>query len=236
MTEIIFRSDMGVTLVNVAASDESVIRAARVSTGLDMQEILHKERSDGLIRYLMKNRHGTPFEHNMFTFRVECPIAIAREMQRHRIGISFNEESGRYKELDPVFWIPCDERALVQEGKPGHYEMKPGTPEQLSAARQDLRFAATRAYAEYEIMLEDGIAREVARMCLPVNTYTALYMTCNARSLMNFLSLRVDSADAMFPSKPQYEIQQVAREMEEHFRKSMPVTHQAFIEAGRVAP
>jgi thymidylate synthase (FAD) len=183
----------------------------------------------------MKNRHGTPFEHNAFTFRIECPIFVAREFMRHRIA-SYNEESARYKQLDAVFWIPAPARPLIQEGKPGHYIMKPGTMEQYENAISSLSRAARACYAEYEFMLSVGIAREVARAALTVGIYTSFYVTMNARGLMNFLSLRVDDPDAAFPSKPQYEIESAALQMENDFYKKMPMTYRAFVDNGRVCP
>jgi thymidylate synthase (FAD) len=183
----------------------------------------------------MRSKHGTPFEHNAFTFRIECPIFVAREFMRHRIA-SFNEESARYKKLDAVFWVPAPARPLVQEGKPGHYIMKPGTGEQYTRMVGRLERVAMYCYQEYEASLADGITREVARACLTVGIFTSFYVTMNARGLMNFLSLRVDEPDAAYPSKPQYEIEEAARQMEAEFQKKMPVTYAAFQESGRVAP
>lgn len=229
-----FRDDMTVELVEYSAADHNVVRAARVSTGMDSLD-LGWERNNGLIKYLMKNKHGTPFEHNMFMFRIECPIFVAREFMRHRIA-SYNEESGRYKKLDGVFWVPAPSRPLVQEGKPGAYVMKPGTKYQYDFAVDSLQQAADFCYARYEEMLAAGITREVARACLPVAIYTSFYVTMNARGLMNFLSLRIHDEDAMFPSMPQYEIARTAEQMEEHFCKIMPLTYHAYIDAGRVCP
>jgi thymidylate synthase (FAD) len=237
VTDITFRDDMGVTVINSTAADQMVVKAARISTTRDWEtSVADSVRDDGLIKYLMKNRHGTPFEHNAFTFRIECPIFVAREFMRHRIGWSYNEESGRYKELEPVFWTPAPSRPLVQEGKPGHYTMKPGTLEQWKTAVGEQRTVAHQAYASYKRQLEDGVAREVARAVLGTGIYTSFYATCNARSLMHFLSLRVDDPDSAYPSKPQYEIQEVAEQMEAHFQRAMPATWRAFIEAWRVAP
>lgn len=234
MTEIRFRDDMTVELVDHMATDWSVVQAARVSTGLDQKELDHL-KTVGLINYLMKNRHGTPFEHNAFKFRIECPIFVAREFMRHRIA-SYNEESGRYKKLDGVFWVPAASRPLVQEGKPGHYVMKPGTMEQYNIAKYHLSMAARQCYEHYEAMLDAGITREVARGALTVAIYTSFYVTMNARGLMNFLSLRVHDEDAMFPSMPQYEIARTAEQMEEHFYHKMPVTYRTYLENGRVCP
>ena len=127
-----FRSDVTVELVRSAAQDADVLFAARVSTqgeqSLDDVDG-DAERSQGLINYLMRDRHGSPFEHNSMTFYVQAPIFVFREFMRHRIA-SYNEESGRYRELRPVFYVPGPERKLVQEGKPGAYEFVDGTPEQ----------------------------------------------------------------------------------------------------------
>lgn len=235
MTDVEFRSYMTVELIEFNANDQMVTRAARVSTQLDNID-LGEERTAGLIKYLMKNRHGTPFEHNFFQFRIECPIAISREFMRHRVGWSYNEESGRYSELKPVFWVPDIERNLVQTGKPGHYEMSPGNPGQRVIAQACIKETAKRAYGDYQYMLGWGIAREVARMCLPLSIYTSFYATCNARSLMNFLSLRTYDDRAMFPSKPQQEIQDVATQMEAYLADLMPETYRAYLDAGRVAP
>lgn len=234
MTEATFRSDSSVELIDHMGSDERVVHAARISTGND-RVALSPLTTVGLISYLMKNRHGTPFEHTAFTFRVECPIFVAREFMRHRIA-SYNEESARYKQLEAVFWVPTSSRPLVQEGKPGHYVMKPGTVDQYVMAKASLESVATFCYREYEKLLALGIAREVARAALPVGIYTSFYVTMNARGLMNFLSLRVDDPDAWFPSKPQYEIESAALQMEEIFREKMPVTCNAFKDNGRVAP
>lgn len=234
MSAITFRSDSSVELIDFMGSDAQVVHAARISTSGTRLEPAHKT-TEGLIKYLMANRHGTPFEHNAFTFRIECPIFVAREFMRHRIA-SYNEESARYKELDAVFWVPSSERGLVQTGKPGHYAIETGTPEQFMVAQQDLRYAARICYEAYKNLLEQGIAREVARACLPVGIYTSFYVTMNARGLMNFLSLRVEDEHATFPSKPQYEIDEAARQMEDIFAKRMPVTARMFALLGRVAP
>ena len=117
-----FRSDVTVELVKHTASDADVLFAARVSTlGEQSLDELQKdpERSKGLINYLMRDRHGSPFEHNSMTFFVSAPIFVFREFMRHRVGWSYNEESGRYRELQPVFYVPDADRKLVQEGRPG---------------------------------------------------------------------------------------------------------------------
>lgn len=235
----VFRNDVDVELVRSAAQDSDVIWAARVSTaGEKSLEAVNTdaERSAGLIKYLMRDRHGTPFEHNSMTFFITAPIFVFREFMRHRVGWSYNEESGRYRRLAPVFYEPDTSRPLVQVGKPGHYTFVEGTAEQFDLVSSATRRACSTAYDAYAEMLEAGVAREVARGVLPVATYSSMYATCNARSLMSFLSLRVHSDDAKFPSFPQREIEMVAEQMEAEFAKLMPITYQAFVDSGRVAP
>jgi thymidylate synthase (FAD) len=231
MTSITYRSDMTVSLINSMASDEAVVMAARVSTGT----MPNMEKDAGLINYLMRDRHGSPFEHNAFTFFVEAPIFVFREFMRHRIA-SYNEESGRYKELSPVFYVPGDNRKLVQVGKPGAYTFEDGDYTQIKSTQALTKLASERSYELYKKMLDDGIAREVARGVLPVNTYSSMYVTMNARSLMNFLSLRTMREGTHFPSFPQREIEMVAEKMEEFFAEKMPITYATFNKNGRVAP
>jgi thymidylate synthase (FAD) len=220
--EISFRTDVTVELVKHAASDSDVIWAARVSTkGEQSLDDINKdpERSAGLINFLMRDRHGTLF----------------REFMRHRT-FSYNEESGRYRRLRPVFYLPGPDRKLVQEGKPGAYEFTDGTEDQHKIATEAIRASCENAYANYLAMLDAGIAREVARTVLPVGTYSSMYATCNARALMNFLSLRTRRPDSAFPSFPQREIEMVAEQMEAQWAAIMPLTHAAFEKNGRVSP
>jgi thymidylate synthase (FAD) len=178
---------------------------------------------------------NSPFEHNSMTFYVQAPIFVFREMMRHRIA-SYNEESGRYRELRPVFYVPGPERKLVQEGKPGHYVFVDGTEEQYKITVEATQRSCEQAYEAYQEMLAAGIAREVARGVLPVATYSSMYVTVNARSLMNFLSLRTKREDSRFPSFPQREIEMVAEKMEAEWARLMPLVHEAFEANGRVAP
>jgi len=233
-----FRSDVTVELVRSSAHDSDVLFAARVSTKGEqsLEDVTaDAERSKGLINYLMRARHGTPYEHNSMTFYIHAPIFVFREHMRHRIA-SYNEESGRYRELRPVFYVPGPDRKLVQEGKPGHYTFVQGTAEQHALVDAETRRVCTDAYAAYRRMLEAGVAREVARIVLPLTIYSSMYVTFNARSLMNFLSLRTKRDDAQFPSFPQREIEMVAEQMEAHWARLMPLTHAAFEANGRVAP
>ncbi len=238
MSEAIFRSDMSVDLVKHSASDADVIWAARVSTaGEQSLDEIDKDpsRSAGLINYLARERHGSPFEHTSMTFFISAPIFVFREFMRHRIA-SYNEESGRYRELQPVFYVPAPERKLIQIGKTGAYEFIDGTQEQYKITVAAMKESYVFAYEKYKVMLEAGVAREVARAVLPVGLYSSMYVTMNARALMNFLSLRTSREGSHFPSYPQREIEMVAEKMEEIFAQLMPITYGAFDKSGRISP
>jgi flavin-dependent thymidylate synthase len=387
---------MTVELVKHSAADSDVLWAARVSTAGEqsLAEISKDpERSKGLINYLMRDRHGSPFEHNSMTFFISAPLFVFREFHRHRVGWclagrtevtlhddtgglrriaiadlyrrwhpegggrrpssgpahgdqvrcydeetltarrarvldvlesgvkpllrlttaggrtlrcsadhavftpdgwrkagelaagdavlagcepavavpdrvtavagdgeemtydlsvegpwhnfladgivvhnSYNEESGRYRELEPVFYVPGEDRKLVQQGRPGKYEFVAGTEKQHRVVTETMQESYERSYQAYQLMLEAGVAREVARATLPVGLYSSMYATCNARSLMHFLGLRTQHELATVPSFPQREIEMVGERMERHWATLMPLTHAAFNTNGRVAP
>ena len=238
MHEMIYRSDMTVELVKSSASDADVIWAARVSTAGEqsLEEVGEDPaRSAGLINYLARERHGSPFEHTSMTFFVSAPIFVFREFMRHRIA-SYNEESGRYRELKPVFYVPDRNRKLIQVGKTGAYTFEDGTEEQFTISVDAMKQSYEVAYQSYQKMLEAGVAREVARIVLPLNIYSSMYVTMNARALMNFLSLRTKREGTHFPSFPQREIEMCAEKMEDQWAKLMPYTYDAFNASGRVAP
>lgn len=228
---------MTAELVKNSASDLDAVRSARVSTvGEAASDEVSDVRARGLINFLLRDRHGSPFEHNSMTFLVCAPLFVAREFMRHRAGWSYNEESGRYRELQPVFYVPDERRALVQVGKPGAYRFEEGTERQRLLTEESMKQVYGYAYEAYAEMLAEGVAREVARMVLPTGIYTSFYATCNARSLMHFLSLRTRRAHAKVPSFPQREIEMVAEKMEIAWAELMPLTWEAFNANGRVAP
>lgn len=232
MTEIEMSSDITVKLVRAMASDDMVVQAAQVSAkGENNPETVPAR----LINALMRDGHGSPFEHNAFTFFAEAPIFVFREWHRHRIS-SINEMSGRYTKLLPRFYWPEGDRKLINSGSSMQPEFVPGSLEESNEVRTLLRMNSIASWVRYESLLADGIAKEVARMVLPVNIYSQMYWTVNARSLMNFLSLRVDSPDSLRRSRPQWEIQMAAEAMEAVFAEHMPATYEAFIKNGRVAP
>lgn len=216
-----------VSLIEFSGGDESVVRAARVSNGI-IDEEYPPERNVKLIQYLMNHRHGTPFEHNMFTFYIKCPIFIAREWQRHRIG-SYNEISGRYVEFKPEFYLPKEWRVPATSNKQGSKIPEDKSIDWHTMRTFDAAIAYEKAYTAYDGMLKMGVAKEMARMVLPVSLYTQFYWTVNARSLMNFLNLRT-AQDA------QYEIRQYAMIIETIFKEEMPVTWEAWNKNNRQAP
>lgn len=240
--DVITTDKITVNLVQSMGGDYMVAAAARVSTsGEAARELAKPEKTDeigGLINYLMKHRHGTPFEHASMTFFVHAPIFVWREWHRHRIGFSYNEESARYKQLDPVFWLPSIDRKIVPDE--GHTSARPkfkqGTGEQYLPLCDALRDSYRVSYSTYANLIDKGYAKEVARACLPVAIYSSCWVTCNPRSLMAFLSLRTHDPRAQFISYPQAEIEMAARAAEEIFAKGWPVTYAAFLKNGRVGP
>jgi thymidylate synthase (FAD) len=214
-----------VALDGALATDLAVVNGARVSFNQASQEL--EERDAGLIRFLMRNRHGSPFEHGYFRFLIKAPLFVVREHHRHRAGHSYNEWSGRYSKMEPEFYVPDNVRTQV--GRPGAYSFEPVDPETRVAARAEIERNAIRAFQAYERLIERGVAKEIARSVLPLSTYTKYYWSCNPRSLMHFCSLR-NHDDA------QFEIRQYAAAAESFLERLMPITHAAFLDAGRVAP
>jgi thymidylate synthase (FAD) len=215
-----------VRLDDAMASDLSVVNAARVSFARRKDEM--DEADEGLIRFLMRDRHGTPFEHNAFRFHIRAPIFVAREWMRHRVG-SFNEFSMRYAKATDEFYVPDADDVRSQVGRPGAYSFEPVDPELAEQTREELRAVYEQAYATYERLVEAGVARELARSVMPVGAYTEFFWTINARSLMNFVSLRAAET-------AQREIRRYAEACETFLAEKMPVTHAAFVAAGRTAP
>jgi thymidylate synthase (FAD) len=215
-----------VRLDDAMADDLSVVNGARVSFARRKEEM--DESDEGLIRFLMRDRHGTPFEHNSFRFHIRCPIFVAREWMRHRVG-SFNEFSLRYAKATDDFYVPEAEDVRSQVGKPGAYSFEPVSDEVAEITRDKLQAVYETAYLAYEHLVELGVARELARCALPVGAYTEFYWTINARSLMNFISLR--NAETA-----QREIRKYAAACEQFLEQKMPITYAAFVATGRVAP
>lgn len=228
---ITFRSNMTVLLHDSMGDDSRIRETARVSTQMEDNE----KRNLGLTNMLVRERHGSPFEHVVVTFYIETPIFVVRQFQRHRIA-SFSEESGRYTEMLPVFYLPDENRKLKQSGRPAAYEYHMGDSADYQSVRTKLIGNSTVAYQSYLEMLDSGISREVSRMILPLNTYTRFFVTMNSRSIMNFLSLRQLNPDATFDSNPQAEINDVSNQMYDHLYSIIPNAMDAFKNHGYVAP
>lgn len=227
-----FSSDVTVDLIDHMGTEASIVRAARVSTLGTKAEAVE---SAGLLRYLYDNGHASPFEHCTMTFRIEAPIFVTRELLRHRLS-SFNESSGRYMELEGKFYMPDLERKLTQVGKVGAYSFELGTVEQYLLVQDAFDSAYRVAWAEYQRMLQGGVSREVARIVLPVGLFSTIYYTANLRSVLNFLSLRVDwGEDATYQSKPQHEIELAALQVAAHVQDLYPTVFELFRKNGYVA-
>lgn len=221
MTQIEFVTKPSATLVQTNASDEMVAMAAWVSFDRDSEERLEdKARMQGLINFLMRERHMSPFEHGSFTFKIDCPIFVAREFHRHRT-MAYNEVSGRYTEMKPRFYVPDTHRPLTQQGKAGQYYFTFGDDKQKKLVEDAHKASIYWTWDNYQSQLEGGVAKEVARMVLPTSLMTQFYATVNPRNLMHFLGLR-SSEQAL------YEIRQVAGDMEKELELAMPMTYGAW--------
>lgn len=227
MVEQIEVHDHGhVRLDGALADDLSVVNSARVSFA-NRTEVM-RASDVGVLKFLMRERHGTPFEHNAFRFNVRCPIFVAREWFRHRIG-SFNEESLRYSRARLDFYVPEISDVRIQVGKPGAYTFEPMPLAEAEAFIEDLCNHYERSGELYTKHIDNGVAKELARLFLPVGIYTEFYWTLNARSLMNFVSLRSSE-------HAQKEIRDYSIAVEKLFATQMPITYEAFVENNRTAP
>ena len=222
--EIELTSVLAADLIDSMGTELSIVNAARVSFNQTSEEL--SEKDAGLIGFLMRNRHASPFEHCVLTFRIEAPIFVAREWHRHRTQ-SYNEWSGRYSQLEPKFYAPDYDRPLIQVGKPGAYKFEVPEDDTINIELyREFRFSCQTTWNTYEYLLDEGVAKEVARMVLPLNIYTSWYATGNLRNWINFLSLRADE-QAMF------EIRQLAFQIEGEIEKKFPITIKAWNESGR---
>lgn len=221
------KGDGFVRLDAALASDLSVVNAARVSFGQTSDELTEKDK--GLIGFLMREKHGTPFEHNFFRFHVKAPIFVAREWFRHRIGWSYNEYSGRYSQISTEAYVPERLDVRTQVGKPGAYTFERMPIDDAIRAISVMETAYTQAFYAYEELLNMGVAKEVARNVVPVATMTEFYASTNARALMNFINLRGDTT-------AQLEIRRYAEALETFLAAHMPVTYEYFVENEKIAP
>jgi thymidylate synthase (FAD) len=207
-----------VRLIDVMGDDAAIVQAARVSYGSGTKKVLEDR---GLIRYLLRHAHTTPFEMVEFKFHVKLPIFVARQWIRHRTA-NVNEYSGRYSEMKDEFYTPNpnDIRPQSVLNKQGRSEetLPDGIAEQAANA---FKAGQDEAYAQYQEFLEQGIAREIARINLPVSNYTEWYWKIDLHNLFHFLRLRIDS-------HAQYEIRVFAEAIAELVKPFVPHAWEAF--------
>lgn len=231
-------SAIAVELVQQVGSDATIAAAARVSTLGQRSHQANDDADAGLIRYLMRHRHGSPFEHGSLTVRVHAPVKVFREWHRHRAGWAYSEESGRYRALEPLFYIPHPDRPMIRCAgfKSADPTFGPADPDTYSSIINELMAGYTESYRRYETLLSLGVDRGLARDVLGVGIYSSCYCTANPRAIMHFLELRTQRGNAKRPSKPIYEIAVAAEKLEAIFAKLWPTTWAAWNEGGRMAP
>lgn len=205
-----------VRLIEFMGGDAGVVLGARVSYN---QGLKSDEKDKKLVFYLLRHSHMTPFEHAVFKWHVKCPIFVMRQWIRHRWG-SFNEHSARYAEMPDEFYMPIEFRRQDVKNKQGSLS----STLEINQAQALEQYAKTleQTYATYKQLIEQGVAREMARLVLPTALYTQFYWTVNARSLMNFLLLRAEGHS-------QLEIREYASAMARIFKATMPWTWEAFL-------
>lgn len=197
-----------VELVDFLGDDQKILKSARVSTGSTGSKGDVKDR--GLIRYLYKNKHLTPFEQVTMTFHVKCPIFVARQWMRHRTQ-SYNEYSARYSEMIEDVYTPIE---VFRQSESNHQGRSTETVEDSSLITEDIREMYREVNDFYNELLKDGVAKEQARVVMPVGQYTEFYTTMNLRNLFAFLTLRLDE-------HAQYEIRVYAEAMLEIIEHDM---------------
>lgn len=219
MKEIEFKSDVTVELIDMMGSEQRIVQAARVSTKGAHAEA---QEAKGLVRFLVREKHEVPLEHCVMTFRIHAPIFVTRQILKHR-HTSISEESGRYRELDPVFYAPAPDRKVRQVGKTGNYEFV-DDEEVNGRAYQHIALASRDSWETYKTLISKGAAKEVARMVLPTNLYSTMYMTINLRSALNFIALRT----ARYGSHPQHEIALVGEQVRDVLAEHFPTVLEAW--------
>lgn len=207
-----------VRLVDVMGDDAAIVQAARVSYGSGTKKV-HEDR--GLIRYLLRHMHTTPFEMVEFKFHIKLPIFVARQWIRHRTA-NVNEYSGRYSEMKDEFYVPAIDQVRAQS-----VSNKQGRADEAFPVDEAERIIAMmessqqQAYAEYQQMLSQDLAREIARINLPVSNYTEWYWKIDLHNLFHFLRLRIDA-------HAQYEIRVYAQAMADLIKPYVPMAYEAF--------
>jgi thymidylate synthase (FAD) len=216
-----------VRLVDWLGDDLRIVNAAQAS--LDNESTYYTDREQGILRFLMREEHGVPFEHVVLTFKLRMPLFLCAQFKKHRHA-SWSEQSGRYDEFeDPQFYVPLPEHVRTQVGKPGNYTFKLVDPMTAQLFAHELHQHDLASVRHYQWALERGIAKEQARLFLPPGLYTNVVWTLNVRSLFNVIRLRADT-------HAQWEAQQYGAAFEDLARLVIPDTIDAFVAAGRPKP
>jgi thymidylate synthase (FAD) len=216
-----------VHLEDSMGSDLHIVNNARVSFDQESDEFTAKER--GLLNFLMRERHGSPWESVVFRFDVKAPIFVIRELVRHRIS-SMNEQSARYSVIPAHYYVPERDYVREQVGKPGSYSFDPiSDPAVVDETVETIERVQREAFAAYDRLLEMGVAKELARTVLPVGMYSRFKWTLNLRALFNFLQLRNHE-------HAQREMRDYAEAIEELAKQVAPVAFEVFEANGRVCP
>lgn len=219
MTEVKFRSDIKVELLDMMGSEERIAQAARVSTkGRDSKE----SKSDGLVRTLVEEGHTVPLEHCVLTFRIEAPLSTINQLVKHRMT-SISAHSARYSEFRPEFHVPAPGRPVGQTGRPMDYNYHQDDELHRDAV-EERQLVAQYGWDSYQRQLKQGIAKEVARDVLPPCLYTSVVMTLNLHSALNMVKLRTP----YYGSHPQYEIAQIGEEIQNVLYEKFPTVMEAF--------
>lgn len=237
LTPAEFRSDVKAVLVDSMGGEYSIVRRARVSVdgedSINIPTDILEGPDLGLLKWLYRHKHGTPFEGPEFEWYFEVPIFVSRQIVKHRLS-SINEESGRYRAMRGVFYvIPEEGRDIVQVGKTGDYNFQMGRPDQVDATRFVQKSTAESAWENYQKLQAYGISKEVSRMHLPVTLYSSMYYKANLRSMLNFCALRKDWGEgAVHQSKAQHEIALLVEQIEPVIKEKMPNVWDLFVESG----
>jgi thymidylate synthase (FAD) len=233
---ITFRSDIKTELIHQYGIDRHIAESAWVSSGVEEEEADEK-RVRGVVRSLLKQKHGTPFEAGYFAWRIEAPRAVRDEAVRHRIA-SFSSSSLRYTLARPEVYIPPPERPFkkVEGFKQMRPEYEPLSHDEYQSYVAYLKEGYVEA-SERNSWIQDLIeSTEAARWLTHDGTYVSFIIRLNPRSVMHFLGLRTHNEDANHVSYPMWEIEQMASQMEADFAEKLPITHAAWVEYGRESP
>ena len=208
-----------VRLVDYLGGDDRIVQSARVSYGAGTKSY---RQDRGLIHYLLRNRHTSPFEQVVLTFHAKMPILVARQWVRHRMA-RLNEISGRYSVMQDEFYVPLPEHVATQSSDNKQGRGEPLPLEEAQAVIEAMVAEQTEAYAAYQAQLARGVARELARANLPLSLYTEWYWQIDLNNLFKFLELRMDG-------HAQYEIRVFAEAMASCAKAVAPIAYEAFEE------